>query len=309
MLHSVNDIFAQYFNDSENTMPYCVYEPYINEFVNPKMIVEKCVVGKSAAIAYQLEKFDSIGIECVARCVNKIIAKGAAVPASFDVELPDAFAEQLIPGFVKGCIQGCCSLEVRTSSGCSIVGMATGILDLHEERGVIKSGDRLIGLLSSGFHDESLVKVANILKLSQDNIGEIIPEIFCKMEDELFRPAKIYARPVMHVARTLGIKLNGICYLGENGFIDSIYDMLPEGITARILPEDFPMSGLYELIAKRGGLSTEEMFNNFNMGICLVMAVDKKIAGDVMSALIQIGEHPYVIGCCVDGERAVELKW
>lgn len=310
MVYSKNDSVSQYFNDSE-TFPTCVYESYINDFVNPKMVLEQYVMGENAAIAYQLEQFDSIGFDCVARCINNIVAKGA-VPESFVAEIPDAFAEQLIPGFFDGCMKGCCSIEIKTTTEGTISGTATGIYDMNEEHRHIKSGDILIGLLSAGLHYEGLVKAAKILKLDEDNIKEIIPEIFCKMEDELFRRSKIYVRPVMYLTRAMGFKLDGICYIGEKGFIKSVSEMVPEGVTAKIWPKDFPMSGIYEMISKQGKLSTMEMFDYFNMGIGLVMAVDRADAGNVMSSLIQIGEHPFVIGCCVDrkdGEGAVELKW
>lgn len=310
MVYSKGDSVSQYFNDSE-TFPTCVYESYINDFANPRMVFEQYIMGENAAIAYQLEQFDSIGFDCVARCINNIIARGA-VPESFIAEIPDAFAEQLIPGFVNGCMKGCCSLEIKTTTQGAISGTATGIYDMRDEHLRIKSGDRLIGLLSAGLHYEGLVKAVNILKLDEDNIKDIIPEIFCKMEDELFRRSKVYVRPVMHLTKNMGIKLSGICHIGEKGFIKSISEMIPDDITAKIWPEDFPISGIYEMIAKQGNLSTMEMYNNFNMGVGLVMAVDKADAGNVMNSLIQIGEHPFVIGCCVDrkdANNAVELKW
>ena len=308
MVYSNCETVSHRFFDPEEPMPTCVYEAYINEFANPKMILSQYIMGENAAIAYQLEQFDSIGYDCVARCINNIIAKGA-VPESFAAEIPDAFAEQLVPGFVSGCLKGCCSLEIKTTTKSTISGVATGIYDMNEEHRRIRSGDRLIGLLSAGLHYEDLVKAVKILKLDEENIKEINPEIFCKMEDELFRRSKIYVRPVMHLTKNSGIKLNGISYIGEKGFVDSINDMLPQGIQAKIWTKDFPMSGIFEMIARQGNLSMKEMFRNFNMGIGLVMAVDKKDAGNVMSSLIQMGEHPYVIGCCVDGEKSVELNW
>lgn len=308
MVFSKGDSVSQYFNDSE-AFPICVYESYINEFVNPKMMLEQYIMGENAAIAYQLEQFDSIGFDCVARCINNIVARGA-IPESFVAEIPDAFAEQLIPGFVNGCMKGGCSLEIKTTTKSTISGTATGIYDMRDERHKIKSGDRIIGLLSAGLHYEGLVKAAKILKLDEENIKDIIPEIFCKMEDELFRRSKIYVRPVLHLTKNLGIKLDGICHIGEKGFIESIAEVIPSDITAKIWPKDFPISGIFELISKQGDLTMMEMFNNFNMGIGLVMIVDKADAGNVMSSLIQMGEHPYIIGCCVDSkedESLVEL--
>lgn len=308
MLYPNCETVSHHFIDYEGDSPSCVYEAYINELVNPKMVLEHYIMGENAAIAHQLEKYDSIGFDCVARCINNIVARGA-IPESFEAEIPDAFAEQLIPGFIEGCMDGCCSLEIKTTTKSTIAGTATGIYDMSDEHQSVKSGDRLIGLLSAGLHHEGLVKATRILKLDEENVKDIIPEIFCKMEDELFRRSKIYVRPVMHLTRRLGIKLDGIRYIGEKGFINSITSMLPEGVKAKIWPKDFPISGIFEMISKAGNLSTTEMFNSFNMGLGLVMAVDKKEAGNVMSSLIQMGEHPYVIGCCVDGEKSVELNW
>ncbi|MBQ6539471.1 MAG: hypothetical protein IJL71_00395, partial [Oscillospiraceae bacterium] len=190
-----------------------------------------------------------------------------------------------------------------------VTGKAVGVSDSGDRWGTMKNGDRLIGLLSSGFHDDALVGAVNYLDLSDENVNDLVPDIFCKMEDELFRPAKIYARPMLYLTRTLGVKLNGVCSVGENGLVKAIEKMLPDGLMAKLLPKDYPKSGLYELIERESGMTTEEMYNSFNMGIGFVMAVDREKAGEVMSHLIQIGEHPYVIGCCVEGEKSVELNW
>ena len=309
MINTYTETILDQFIESDDQFPTCVYEPIIDGFANPVRLVERYTMGENAAIAYQLEKYDTIGFDCVTKCINNLVSKGA-IPESFTAEIPDAFAEQLIPGFIKGCLKGCCSLEIKISNKSMITGTAVGVCDGEcASQNTVKSGDRLIGFLSSGLHFDALVKAAEILKLDEENIKEIVPEIFCKMEDELFRRSKIYVQPIMHVINNLNVPLNAVSYTGEKGLINGINKMLPEGVKARIWPEDFPMSGIYELIRRESGYSMSEMFENFNMGIGLVMAVDKKYAGHVMGSLIQMGEHPYVIGCCYEGNKSVEIIW
>ncbi|MBE6949701.1 MAG: hypothetical protein E7456_07665 [Ruminococcaceae bacterium] len=309
MINTYTETILDQFIESDDQFPTCVYEPIIDGFANPVRLVERYTMGENAAIAYQLEKYDTIGFDCVTKCINNLVSKGA-IPESFTAEIPDAFAEQLIPGFIKGCLKGCCSLEIKISNKSTITGTAVGVCDGEcASQNTVKSGDRLIGFLSSGLHFDALVKAAEILKLDEENIKEIVPEIFCKMEDELFRRSKIYVQPIMHVINNLNVPLNAVSYTGEKGLINGINKMLPEGVKARIWPEDFPMSGIYELIRRESGYSMSEMFENFNMGIGLVMAVDKKYAGHVMGSLIQMGEHPYVIGCCYEGNKSVEIIW
>jgi phosphoribosylformylglycinamidine cyclo-ligase len=307
MTYTLNKGIFQLTADGDEMIPTCTYESYIDKIKSPRAVTVRHTMSESAAIAYHLEKFDAIGIDCTARCVNTIVAEGA-IPCSLSAEIPDAFKDQLVPGFVTGCIQGCCSLEMSVTPLGTVRGTATGILDEENSMRGARSGDVLIGLLSSGFHDEALIRGSRILQLDDQNIKELMPEIFCKLEDELFRPSKFYTRSVMHITKTMGIKLNDMCYVGEGGLSDSLYEMLPEGVSARIMTGDFPRSGLYEMIARRGHLDRDDMFNNFNMGIGFVMAVDRRVAGDVMSVLIQIGEHPYVIGYCAEGEKDVILK-
>ena len=307
MTYTLNKGTFQLTAEGDELVPSCSYESYISDITAPRAVTVRHTMGENVAIAYHLEKFDSIGMDCAARCVNAVVAEGA-IPYSFSAEIPDAFKDRLVPGFVEGCIQGCCALELSVTYQGTVRGAAVGMIDDSDPMPGTKPGDVLIGLLSAGFHDEALIKVSRILQLDDGNIKSLMPEIFCKLEDELFRPARFYARPVMYITKVMGIRLNEMCFVGENGLSESLYGMLPDGVTASIQSCGFPRSGLYDMIARRGHLDRDDMFANFNMGIGFVMAVDRERAGDVMSTLIRIGEHPYVVGWCVEGERDVIIK-
>jgi phosphoribosylformylglycinamidine cyclo-ligase len=271
-----------------------------------------------------MNKHDTIGIDCVAMCVNDIICSGAEPLFFLDYlalgkNIPERTAK-IVEGVASGCREAGCALiggETAEMPGFypedeyDIAGFAVGVVD-HDriiDGSKIVPGDILIGLASSGLHSNGYSLVRKVLDISREKLKEEVPELYCTLGQELLKPTRIYVRPVLHLIKTLGMNIKGIAHITGGGLIENVPRMLPDGIKAAIYPCNFPVSRIFTYLSAQGDIPLRDMYNTFNMGIGLVMAIDSKEVGDVVNALIQIDEHPYVIGKCIEGEKGVELKW
>lgn len=281
-------------------------------------------VGTKLKIAFMMNKHDTVGIDCVAMCVNDIICSGAEPLFFLDYlamgkNFPER-TEEIVAGIAEGCRQAGCALiggETAEMPGFysedeyDMAGFAVGVVDHDKiiDGSAIKAGDMLIGLASSGLHSNGFSLVRKILDLTPETLNEKVPEFFGTLGEELIKPTRIYVRQVLHLIKTLGLNIKGICHITGGGLFENVPRMLPDGITARIRPGDFPQNRIFSYLLSIDDIPIRDMYNTFNMGIGLVMAVDSNDVGTIIDALIQIGEHPYVIGNCVSGEKGVELVW
>lgn len=301
-----------------------LFEPKIEGMKRPVFVSGTDGVGTKLKVAFMMNKHNTVGIDCVAMCVNDIICSGAEPLFFLDYlamgkNFPER-TESIVAGIADGCRQAGCALiggETAEMPGFypedeyDMAGFAVGIVD-HDKMidgSTIKAGDRLIGLASSGLHSNGFSLVRKVLNLTPDSLKENVPELFSTLGDELIKPTRIYVRQVLHLTKTLGMNIKGICHITGGGLYENVPRMLPEGVTAKIMPGDFPESKIFSYISSKSNIPVRDMYNTFNMGIGLVMAVDPDDVGAILNALIQIGEHPYVIGCCVNGEKGVELTW
>jgi len=136
-----------------------------------------------------------------------------------------------------------------------------------------------------------------------------VPDFGCTLGDELIRPTKIYVKPLLHLVKQFGKGIGGICHITGGGLFENVPRMLPEGIRARIEAGRFPKYPIFEMIARKGSIPVRDMYNTFNMGVGIVLAVKENIADAVMSELRIYGETPVHIGHCVNDERGVDLLW
>lgn len=301
-----------------------LFEPNTAGMKRPVFVSGTDGVGTKLKVAFMMNKHDTVGIDCVAMCVNDIICSGAEPLFFLDYlamgkNFPER-TEQIVKGIAEGCKQAGCALiggETAEMPGFypedeyDMAGFSVGVVD-HEkiiDGSTIKAGDRLIGLASSGLHSNGFSLVRKILDLTPESLNEKVPEFFGTLGEELLKPTRIYVRQVLHLIKTLGLNIKGICHITGGGLFENVPRMLPDGITAKIRPDDFPESRIFSYLSSKSDIPIRDMYNTFNMGIGLVMAVDSNDVGEVINALIQIGEHPYVIGSCVNGEKGVELKW
>ena len=298
--------------------------PDLTGMKEPVLVSGTDGVGTKLKVAFLMDKHDSVGIDCVAMCVNDIVVSGARPMFFLDYiamgkNLPEKVA-QIVSGVADGCVKSGCALiggETAEMPGFyppneyDLAGFAVGIVDKssiidgHE----IVSGDRLIGLASNGLHSNGFSLVRKVFDLENADLGEYIPELACTLGEELLKPTRIYAKTVMCITHTLGHKIKGMAHVTGGGIIENVPRMLPDGMKAVIAPSSIPTSPIFSLIYEKGQVPLKDMYSTFNMGIGFVMAVAKDDVGSVLESLVQAGERPYVIGCCLKGEKGVDFKW
>ena len=301
-----------------------LFEPNTEGMKRPVFVSGTDGVGTKLKIAFMMNKHTTVGIDCVAMCVNDIICCGAEPLFFLDYlamgkNIPER-TEKIVEGIAEGCRQAGCALiggETAEMPGFypedeyDMAGFAVGVVDHDKiiDGSTIKPGDRLIGLASSGLHSNGFSLVRKLLNITPESLNENVPEFFGTLGDELLKPTRIYVRQVLHLIKTLGLNIKGLCHITGGGLYENVPRMLPEGIVAKIRPDDFPESRISSYLSSISNIPVRDMYNTFNMGIGLVMVVDSNDVGEVVNALIQIGEHPYVIGSCEKGEKGVELSW
>ena len=301
-----------------------MFAPDFSGMKRPVLVSGTDGVGTKLKLAFLMDKHDTVGIDCVAMCVNDIICSGAE-PLFFLDYLAmgknyPARTEKIVAGIAEGCVKAGCALiggETAEMPGFypddeyDLAGFAVGIVDHDKiiDGSKIIPGDKLIGLSSSGLHSNGFSLVRKVIDLGEENLGKYIREFNCTLGEELLRPTKIYVQQIMHLIKTLGLNIKGMSHITGGGFYENVPRMLPDGIGAKILLNTFPERRIFSLIADEGNIPLEDMYNTFNMGIGFVLAVSGEDVGDVVNALTRIGEQPFVIGCCIESDKGVELQW
>ena len=301
-----------------------LFEPDLSGMKRPIAVSGTDGVGTKLKIAFLMDKHDTIGIDCVAMCVNDIVCTGAQPQFFLDYlamgkNIPER-TERIVAGVAEGCRQAGCALvggETAEHPGMmpvdeyDIAGFSVGFVDYDKiiDGRTIVPGDILIGLQSSGLHSNGFSLVRKIFANELNNLDIYIPELGCTLGEELLRPTKIYVKPLLSVIERFEKHIKGISNITGGGFYENIPRMLPEGITARVETAKIPQNPVFSLLAQKGAIPTREMYNTFNMGIGLVLAVGGESADAVMSSLIEQGETPVHIGICENGVRGVDLIW
>ena len=277
-------------------------------------------VGTKLRLAMLLNKHDTIGIDCVAMCVNDI-ACHAAKPLFFLDYLavgklePDK-AAKIVSGVAEGCRQAGCALiggETAEMPGFyakdeyDLAGFAVGLVDQADviDGSRIQTGDTLIGLASSGAHSNGYSLIRKIFSMTEDSLSQWIESMHCTLGEALLRPTRIYVNAVQAITKAADVK--GIAHITGGGFIENVPRIMPDGLCARIDLTAWPMPPLFTLMQQTGGLDWMEMYNIFNMGIGMVMAVNPNMADKALEAARQAGETAYIIGDVVQGEEKVQL--
>lgn len=267
-------------------------------------------VGTKLKLAFQMDKHDTIGIDCVAMCVNDIVVQGAEPLYFLDYIACGKAIPEKIEAVVKGIADGC------EQAGCALIGGETaempGLYDVNEydlagfsvgacEKSELITGefiqenDVLIGLSSSGIHSNGYSLVRKIFfEDHQLSIDEKLPELEEALGTELITPTKIYVKPILEAMAKFKIK--GMAHITGGGFIENIPRMLPNGLGAEIQLGTWPILPIFKTLKKYGEITQEEMFNTFNMGIGFVIAVDSSIADAALDFFNTQGEQAYQIG-------------
>lgn len=299
-----------------------LFEPDLRCMKRPVTVSGTDGVGTKLRIAQIMDKHDTIGIDCVAMCVNDVVCSGAEPMFFLDYlamgkNIPQR-TESIISGVAEGCrLAGCALIGGETAEhpgvmdddDYDIAGFAVGLVDYVDiiDGSAIVSGDDIIGLKSSGFHSNGYSLIRKVFKNELDNLGAHVQDLGCTLGEELLRPTRIYVKSLISTIRHFAGVIKGISHITGGGYFENIPRMLPEGILARIETARFPEMPIFGYLASKGGIPESDMFGTFNMGCGIVMVVSADKTGDVMSFLSEIGETPIHLGHCINGEKGVEL--
>ena len=271
-------------------------------------------VGTKLKIAFALDKHDTIGIDCVAMCVNDIICHGAKPMFFLDYlatgRLDPEVAEQIVGGIAEGCRQSGCALiggETAEMPGFysegeyDLAGFCVGSVSKSKliTGKDIKAGDVLIGLKSSGVHSNGFSLVRALISMNEKTLTQNIDSLDNELGKELLTPTKIYVKTILGLIDKFDIK--GVAHITGGGFFENIPRIFPSGIGAQIDLGSWDMPKIFDILQGDGAVSRDEMFSTFNMGIGMVIAVNKDNAKDVLYAARDLGEESYIIGKTMEG--------
>lgn len=278
-------------------------------------------VGTKLMLAFMMDQHDTIGIDAVAMCVNDIVVQGAEPIYFLDYiacgKAEPSKIEAIVKGIADGCEQAGCALvggETAEMPGMyseeeyDLAGFAVGACEksaiVTGEN--IKAGDVLIGLASSGIHSNgySLVRKIFFEKANMD-LTQYVEELGSTLGEELLRPTKIYVKPILSALKKYEIK--GMAHITGGGFIENIPRMLPADLGASLTESNWTVPAIFRLMEEKGELDRQEMYNIFNMGTGMVVAVDPAIAQEVIAHFNEMGEKAYTIGVVTERE-GIEIK-
>ncbi|MFA6074686.1 MAG: phosphoribosylformylglycinamidine cyclo-ligase [Negativicutes bacterium] len=299
-----------------------LFAPNLTGMSEPVLVSGTDGVGTKLKVAFLMDRHDTVGIDCVAMCVNDIICQGAEPLFFLDYiatgKLDPAKAAEIVKGIADGCVQSGCALiggETAEMPGFyphgeyDMAGFSVGVVDKQKmiDGSQVKCGDIIIGLPASGVHSNgfSLVRKLFFQKLSV-SVQHYYDELANTLGNTLLTPTKIYVKPVLAVLRNHTV--NGIAHITGGGFYENIPRAYADKtLNARIERSSYIMLPIFSLIQKLGNISEKNMYNTFNMGIGMIMIVDKSSVDSVLETLRLNGERPVVIGEMVDGCGEVEF--
>ena len=298
-----------------------LFELDITDMKQPVLVSGTDGVGTKLKLAFLMDKHDTVGIDCVAMCVNDIACCGAQPLFFLDYiavgKNHPAKIAQMVSGIAEGCRQAGCALiggETAEMPGFypedeyDMAGFSVGMVDREKmiDGSHIRPGDALIGVASSGVHSNGYSLVRKTLGINEKAVRRYIDEFGKTLGEELLTPTKIYVKAIQALMGKVEVK--GISHITGGGFYENVPRMLPDGICARIEKKAMPVPPVFELIAKTGKIPERDMYNTFNMGAGLVLAVAAEDASRAVAAISAAGEQAYVIGECVAGEKGVVLE-
>ena len=299
-----------------------LFAPDMAGMKKPVLVSGTDGVGTKLRLAQLMNKHDTIGIDCVAMCVNDIICGGASPLFFLDYiacgKNDPARIADIVAGITEGCRQAGCALvggETAEHPGLmaeddyDVAGFSVGIVDEEKiiDGKALAAGDTLIGLASTGVHSNGFSLVRKVLDVEHADLTSPMEELGGKILGEtLLTPTRIYVKAILALLKG-GIDVHAISHITGGGFYENVPRMMTEGLTAQIKLDSFPRLPIFDLIEKKGGIPTRDMYNTFNMGIGMILALPAAQAEQAMELLAQAGEQAYVIGSVVDGDAGVEL--
>ncbi len=279
-------------------------------------------VGTKLKIAFLMDKHDTVGIDCVAMCVNDIICCGAKPLFFLDYIACGKNYPEKIADIVKGVCDGCVQSEAALIGGetaempgfypideYDLAGFSVGVVDKDKiiDNKTMREGDVIIALPSSGVHSNGFSLVRKVFDVENADIKSPVEALGGKSIGEtLLTPTKIYVKPVMELLKS--VKVKGISHITGGGFYENIPRSIPDGLGAKIAKADVKVLPIFKLIAERGGISERDMFNTFNMGVGMSIVVAPEDADRALEILASCGEQAYVVGSIIKSDVKITLE-
>ena len=297
-----------------------VFEPNLAGMKRPVLVSGTDGVGTKLKIAFLMDKHDTVGIDCVAMCVNDVACSGAQPLFFLDYiacgkNVPERIAA-IVAGVAEGCVQGGGALiggETAEMPGFypqeeyDLAGFSVGLADYDRlvDGSRVRPGDALIGVRSSGVHSNGFSLVRKVFDVSEKTLGVYYDELGCTLGEALLTPTKIYVKAILTLNERVGI--HGISHITGGGYYENIPRMLPDGCQAVIEKSRVPVLPIFQLLQKTGDIPEHDMYNTFNMGtgLCVAVAADK--ADEALRVLKESGEEGVLLGEIRAGEKGVEL--
>ena len=298
-----------------------LFAPDLAGMEKPVLVSGTDGVGTKLKIAFLMDKHDTVGIDCVAMCVNDIICSGAKPLFFLDYiacgkNVPERI-EQIVKGVCEGCVQAGAALiggETAEMPGFypeeeyDLAGYSTGIVDQKKiiDNTRMKAGDVIIALPSSGVHSNGFSLVRKVFDVEHADLKAPVAELGGKsLGETLLTPTKIYVKPVVALLEKVDVK--GISHITGGGFYENIPRSIPDGLCARIERKAVRVLPVFDLIAKTGNISERDMFNTFNMGVGMSIVVPADQAEEALSILREQEEDAYLLGTVVPGAQKIEI--
>ena len=288
---------------------------------NPTLVSGTDGVGTKLKLAFLMNKHDSIGIDCVAMCVNDIVCAGGEPLFFLDYIACGKNEPEKIAKIVKGVAEGCKQAGAALIGGetaempgfypedeYDLAGFSVGIVDEKDlvTGKTIKAGDVLIGIASSGVHSNGFSLVRKVFQMSKSNLDRYIDSLGMSLGETLLTPTKIYVKALQQV-KEANVVIKGCAHITGGGFYENIPRMLPSDAVAVIKKDAYPVLPIFKLIQENGKIEEEMMYNTYNMGIGMVLAVDSAQADAAIAAIEASGEKGYQIGVIESGEKGIRL--
>ncbi len=293
----------------------------IKDMEGPVLLSGTDGCGTKVQLAYIMDKHDTIGIDAVAMCVNDIACSGGEPLFFLDYIACGKNYPEKIATIVKGVAEGCIQSEAALVGGetaehpglmkeeeYDLAGFAVGVVERKDliTGEDIKPGDTLIGIASTGVHSNGFSLVRKVFDMTKEALDTYYDELGTTLGEALLAPTRIYVKALKSV-KNAGVKIKGCSHITGGGFYENIPRMLPDGVVAKIKKDSYEVPAIFKLLAKTGDIEEQMMYNTYNMGIGMCIAVDPADVDKTLKALELTGDKAYVIGSVAAGEKGVEL--
>ncbi len=288
---------------------------------HPTLVSGTDGVGTKLKLAFLMDKHDTVGIDCVAMCVNDIACAGGEPLFFLDYiacgkNIPERIAD-IVSGVAEGCVQAGAALiggETAEMPGFypedeyDLAGFAVGVVDEKDliTGASLSSGDVLIGMASSGVHSNGFSLVRKVFEMSKESLDTYYEELGTTLGEALLAPTKIYVKALKSI-KDAGVTVKACSHITGGGFYENVPRMLREDVDAVIQKDSYPVPPIFKLLAEKGQVEERVMYNTYNMGIGMIVAVNPEDVDTAMQAIQAAGEKPYVIGHIESGKKEVQL--